>query len=106
GARRRGRTTVEIFVTRKLLPDQLGPDHLSVLLHKAALRLVREEHAGNTCYDEGIDEAGDDGQTKNQHDRRTDLFQHDSSPQTRCMALTKRSMALMPTNGMMRSPTP
>src|SRR5262249_15997762 len=100
------RPAVEILVAGEFLSDQRRADDLAVLLDHAALRLVRKDDAGNARHHEGINEAGDDGQRYDQYDRRADFFQHGCSPQARCRAVTKRSMALMPMNGMMTPPTP
>src|SRR5262245_26212288 len=97
---------MEILVAGELLPDQRRSDHLATLLDHAALRLVGENSARNARHHERVDEAGDDGQRDHQHDCGTDFFKHGSSPHARCKAVTKRSIALMPMNGMMTPPTP
>ena len=97
---------MKILVARELLSDQRRSDHLAVDFDQAALRLSREDHLGNAGHDQRIDEAGDEREGDHQHDRRTDFLQHDVSPQARCKAVTTRSMALMPMNGMITPPTP
>src|SRR5262249_5164027 len=106
--RRRGRrrAAVEIFVVLELLPDQGGPDDLAVLLDQAALRLSREDHAGDPGHGEGIGDARDQREREQQDDCGTNFSQHDVSPQARCKAATARSMTLMPMKGMMMPPTP
>ena len=59
---------MEIFVVLELLADQGRADHLAVLLDQAALRLLREDHAGNPGHGERIGEAGD----QRQHDEDDD----------------------------------
>src|SRR5262245_45606651 len=97
---------MEILVAGELLPDQRRSDDLAVLLDQAPLRLIGENSAGNARHDERIDETGDDGQRDDQHDRGADFFQHNFPPHARCKAVTTRSIALMPMNGMMTPPTP
>ncbi len=88
------------------LADQRGADDLAVLLDQAALRLVGEDHAGDAGHRQRIGQAGDQRQRDDEDDRRADFLQHGLSPQARCKAVTTRSMALMPMNGMMMPPRP
>ena len=97
---------MEIFVVLEFLPDQGGADHLAVLLDQAALRLLRKQHAGNRGHGQRIGKPCDQRQQDQHDDGGADFFQHGVSPQTRCKALTTRSIALMPMNGMMMPPTP
>src|SRR5664279_6301827 len=91
---------MEVFVLLELLPDQGGADHLAVLLDQAALRLLRKDHASNRGHGKWIGEARDQRECDQDDDGGTNFFQHGVSPQTRCKAVTIRSIALMPMNGM------
>ena len=97
---------MEVLVACEFLTDQIGADHLAIFLDEAALRLVRKEHAGDAGHDQRIDEAGDERKSDHEHDRRANFSQHGRLLQTRCKALTTRSRALMPMNGMMMPPMP
>src|SRR5215471_18785699 len=97
---------MEILVAGELLTDQRRSDHLAILLDHAPLRLVGEDNTSNARHHERVDETRDDGQRDHQHDCGTDFLQHGFPPHARCKAVTKRSIALMPMNGMMTPPTP
>src|SRR5262245_25576965 len=97
---------MEVFVIVELLADLRGAVHLAVPHDHAAIGLGGEKHLCQACHGQGIDEAGDQGQSDQQEERRADLSQHGCSPQARCRAVTTRSMALMPINGMMIPQTP
>src|ERR1700710_453505 len=97
---------MEVFVVLELLPAQRRAYHFAVFLDQAALRLLREDHAGNRGHGERIGKTGDKRQQDQDDDGGADFFQHDASPQTRCKAVTTRSIALMPIKGMMMPPTP
>ena len=97
---------MKIFVVGEILADQLGADHLAVLLDQAAIGLMRKDELRNAGHAERVDEAGDDGHHDDHHDGRADLAEHMGDPQARPMAVTARSMSLMPTNGTMMPPTP
>ena len=97
---------MEILVVGEVLADQLGADHLPVLLDQAAVGLMRKDELRDPGHAERIDEAGDDGHDDDHHDGGADLAQHRSDPQARPMAVTARSISLMPMNGTMIPPTP
>src|SRR5262249_38088234 len=100
------RAATEISVARECLPDKLGADDLAVPFNQTSLSLGGEDQSGNTGDGQRVDEPRDDRQGDDEHDCRTDFFDHAGSPQARCKAVTTRSMALMPTNGMIMPPTP
>ena len=102
---------MEIFVVLELLPDQGGADHLAVLLDQAALRLLREDHAGDRGHGQRIGKPRDQRQQRRagRMAGRISSFNMDRvcSPQdARCKAATTRSIALMPMKGMMMPPRP
>ena len=89
------------------LSDQRRADDLAVLLDQAALRLVREDRP-RRCRSWPADRARpvmSVRATMNTIAGRIS-FNMTASPQARCRAVTTRSMALMPMNGMMTPPTP
>jgi len=67
---------VEIFVVRKVLADQFGADHCTILLYQAAIGLTRKEELCQPGHAERIDETGDDRHDDDHHDGGTDLSQH------------------------------
>ena len=67
---------MEIFVVSEVLADQLGADHLAVLLDQAAIGLMREESCAMPGHAERINETGNDRHNDDHHDRGTDLSQH------------------------------
>ncbi len=71
---------MEIFVVLELLPDQGGADHLAVPFDQAALRLLREDHAGNRGHRERIGETRDQRQHDKHDDGGANFFQHGVSP--------------------------
>src|ERR1700754_308684 len=68
---------MEVFVVLELLPDQRRAYHFAVFLDQAALRLLREQHAGNRGHGEGIGEPSDQRQQGEDDDSGTNFFQHD-----------------------------
>src|SRR4029078_2788630 len=97
---------MEIAIAGEILTHKLGADHLAILLDQAPVRLIGKDHFGEAGRGERVEEACDHREGKDEHDRRAHCFQHVSSPQTRCKALTARSIALMPMNGMTMPPRP
>jgi hypothetical protein len=69
---------MEIFVGREILADQLRADHLAVLCHQAASRLMRKKKLGKPGHAQGIDQAGDQSHQHDHQNGRTDLLQHEN----------------------------
>src|SRR6476620_9274741 len=97
---------MEVAIRGELLPHQLRANHFPILLDQAALRLIGKDHAGDARHGQRVEEASDYREGEDEHQRRAYFFQHGPSPHARCKALTTRSIALMPTNGMMMPPSP
>ena len=97
---------MKVAVAGELLADQCGADDLAISLDQAAIRLPGEQCLGDTGHGQGVGEAGDQHEPHENDNRRTKLFQHGASPQTRCSVVTTTSITLMPTNGMRIPPRP
>ena len=55
---------------------------------------------------EDVDQTGDDRHSDDHHDGGADLSQHGEGPQASPMAVTARSISLMPMKGAMIPPIP
>src|SRR5690348_14128932 len=75
---------MEVLRVLEVLADQLGADHLAVLLEQAAVGLMRKDELRDAGDGERIDKARDDGHSDDHHDGGTDLSEHGcySSSQT------------------------
>ena len=98
---------MEILVVGEVLPNQAGADHRAVIpLEQAAVGPVGEQQLREPGHAERVDEAGDGRHDNDHHDGGTDLSEHGADPQARPIAVTARSISLMPINGAMMPPTP
>ncbi len=100
-AGRRG-TGLEPLVTVERLTDQGRPDDLTVAFHQGTVGLVTERHLGDTGDDERVGETGEGGHHGQHEQAGTKLTRHQKTPS----AVMAMSMALMPTKGATRPPTP
>src|SRR6185437_14848072 len=106
GAERGRRAAMEVAIAGEILSHQFRAEHFAILLNEAPVRLIGKDRLGDTGHGERVEKTCDHREGEDEHDRRAYFFQHVSSPQTRCKALTARSIALMPINGMMMPPSP
>ena len=67
---------MEIFVALEHLTNKFGTDNRAVTLNQAALRLLREQHLGNSGHCQRIGKSGDERLRDMDDDRRTNFAQH------------------------------
>ena len=71
---------MEIFFALERLTDEFGANNLAITLNQAALRLAGKNGLGNPRHCQRVNKAGDERERHQDHNRRTDLPQHGSSP--------------------------
>ena len=105
GRRRAGRGSSRSSV--KFWPISSEPTPCRRADDQAAVGLVREHDLGDAGDRQRIDEAGQRSSAATSMTRAgRSWLQHGRSPQARPMAVTARSISLMPTNGTTRPPRP
>ncbi len=97
---------MEIFGAGERLAEQFGADRLAARRDEAAIGLVREEELGEAGHAERIGEPGEERHENEEEDGGADLADHGVLLQTRPVAVMKRSISLMPANGMRMPPRP
>ena len=81
-------------------------DDSAVANQQAATGLVGEDEAGEPGDRQGVGQASEHGHADEHHQGRAELVEHGGNPQARPMAVTARSISLMPTNGTTIPPRP
>ena len=88
------------------LGDQGRADHLAAPGDEAAVGGGGKQGLGEAGHRQGIGDAGQQGEAKRQGDRGAKMGEHGVPLQARFSATRARSMALIPTKGTIRPPSP
>src|SRR5579862_595603 len=97
---------MEIARAGKTLPDQFRSGYRAIACHQAAIGLMRKKRLPDPGHRQGISDAGDQRKDQGHEDRGPDLFEHRVFPPPSPVAVTARSISLMPMKGTTRPPRP
>src|ERR1700722_1611485 len=95
---------MEVFIALEFLADQRRTNDLPIMFDQAPLCLARKNDFSYSCHRQRIDQTRDEREGDEDDDRWANFAQHGVSPQARCKAVTTKSIALMPMNGMITPP--